>query len=80
MSQCICCGNLRTFAERDRDELQAMHNDLLQTVAKIKAHIHVGHGRAAFYRFLEGLERDIRATRDRVDQDGAEPPDIDVPY
>lgn len=80
MSGCVLCGNLRPFEERDREELDVMHVDLLQSVAKMKAHIHAGHGRTAYYRCLEGLERDIAAIRDRIETDGFQTFEVEVPY
>lgn len=80
MSECFVCRNIRPFEDRDRDELQIMLTDLGQGFAMLKAHIHAGHSRSEFYRFVEGMERDLRAIRGRVNEDGEQWFEPDVPF
>lgn len=57
-----------------------MLNGINQGLATLKAHIHQGHSRAEFYKYCEALERDVRAIHERVNEDGEQWFEPDVPF
>lgn len=77
---CPLCQKIRPFEARDRDELQAMLNGIGQGFGTLKAHIHQGHSRAEFYRYVEALERDLTAIKERISTDGEQWFEPDVPF